>query len=249
MRPVERGNSPQAHDYENYRDAFPGLVSRLGAYCTYCERRIPTMLAVEHIQPKGLPQYAALIGQWDNFLLGCVNCNSTKKDQDVSLEHVLLPDRDNTAAAFAYTSGGEVVPAHGLTAAQQQMAAHTLALCGLDKGPSEVTDENGRIVAIDRYAQRMEVWGQALTSKADLAQSPTEGMRRMIVKLAQATGFFSIWMQVFDDDVQMRRMLIDGFTREGHFFGFPGTARSCFDANTRPVTPRPANGLAHGSKS
>lgn len=249
MRPIERGKSPQAHDYTKYRDASPELVSRLGMYCSYCERRMPAMLAVEHIQPKGLPQYAGLIGRWDNFLLGCVNCNGTKSDKDVLLDQVLLPDRDNTAAAFAYTADGKVAPAHGLTAAQQQMAADTLALCGLDKGPSEVKDANGQLVAIDRYAQRIEAWAKALTSKRDLAESPTAGMRRHIVKLAQAEGFFSIWMQVFDDDVQMRRMLIEGFVQDGHFFGFAGTARSCFDANTRPVTPRPSNGLAHGGKS
>lgn len=249
MRPIERGNSPQAHAFVNYRDAFPHLVSRLGAYCTYCERRIPTNLAVEHIQPKGLPQYAALIGRWDNFVLGCVNCNGTKTDKDVVLAHVLLPDRDNTAAAFAYTADGKVAPAHGLTTAQQQLAADTLALCGLDKGPSEVTDENGRIVAIDRYAQRMEAWAIALTSKVDLAETPTMGMRRQIVKTAQSAGFFSIWMQVFDDDAQMRRMLIDGFRQDGLFYGFVGTAQSCFDASTRPVTPRPPNGLVDGSKT
>lgn len=248
MRPIERGNSPQAQDYKNYRDAFPHLVSRIGSYCTYCERRIPTNLAVEHIQPKGLPQYAPLIGRWDNFVLGCVNCNGTKTDKDVVLANVLLPDRDNTAAAFVYTPDGKVAPAPGLTAAQHQMAVDTLSLCGLDKRPSQVTDENGQIVAIDRYTQRMEVWAVALTSKKDLSETPTAGMRRSIVKMAQFAGFFSIWMQVFDDDVQMRQMLIDGFSDGNNFFGFEGTARSCFDANAHPVTPRPPNGLAHGSK-
>jgi hypothetical protein len=73
-------------------------------------------------------------------------------------------------------------------------------------------------------------------------------MRRQIVKAARAEGFFSIWMQVFDDDEQMRQMLIDGFSEGNTFIGFAGTARNCFDAKTRPVTPRPPNGLAHGSK-
>jgi uncharacterized protein (TIGR02646 family) len=248
MRPIKRGTSPQARDYEHYRDAFPDLVSRLGPYCTYCERRIPTLLAVEHIQPKGLSQYAALIGRWDNFVLGCANCNGTKKDKDVVLADVLLPDRDNTAAAFAYTADGKVAPAQGLTPSQRQMAVDTLALCGLDKGPSQVTDENGQIVAIDRYAQRLETWAMALTSKDDLAETPTAGMRRQIVKTAQASGFFSIWLQVFDDDAQMRQMLIEGSVQNGQFCGFAGTARDCFDALTRPVTPRPPNGLPHGSK-
>ncbi len=239
MRPVNRGGSPQAGDYENYRNAFPDLVSRLGPYCSYCERRIQTMLAVEHIQPKGLAPYAALIGKWDNFLLGCVNCNSTKKDKDVILSTTLLPDRDNTDAAFLYTEDGKVDAAPGLTGARPKMASDTLALCGLDKGPSEVTDANGQIVAIDRYAQRMEVWAIAKESKSNLEATPTLRMRQQIVLTARAEGFFSIWMRVFDGDVQMRRMLIDGFA---------GTAQDCFDAQTHPVTPRPSNGLPAGSK-
>src|SRR5271157_6059904 len=104
MRPVLRGNSPQAADYDNYRDAFGELAGRIGMFCSYCERRIATQLAVEHIQPKGLPAYA--------HLQGCVNCNSTKKDKDVVLAEVLLPDRDNTAAAYEYTMDGHItVPA------------------------------------------------------------------------------------------------------------------------------------------
>ncbi len=39
---------------------------------------IATNLAVEHIQPKDDERYPELEGSWDNYLLGCVNCNSTK---------------------------------------------------------------------------------------------------------------------------------------------------------------------------
>ncbi len=63
MRPIRRGASPRPGDFANYRDALPDLVSRLGRYCSYCERLIPVQLAVEHIQPKGLPAYQALIGR------------------------------------------------------------------------------------------------------------------------------------------------------------------------------------------
>ena len=66
MRVIDRGMSPLAADYENYRDAFPELVARLGFYCSYCERRIPTNLAVEHIQPKDHPTYKHLVGRWEN---------------------------------------------------------------------------------------------------------------------------------------------------------------------------------------
>lgn len=62
MRPVRRGSSPIANDFNRYEDAKTDLISRiskghlkerhLGSYCSYCERRIETNLAVEHIEPK-----------------------------------------------------------------------------------------------------------------------------------------------------------------------------------------------------
>ncbi len=104
-------------EYDNHRDAFEELTARIGMFCSYCERRIPTFLAVEHIQPKGLLAYAHLRGTWDNFLLGCVNCNSTKGDQDVVPAELLLPDRDNTAAAYEYTMDGTITISAWLTAA------------------------------------------------------------------------------------------------------------------------------------
>ena len=240
MRAVERGASPQATDFENYRDAFGELASRLGFYCSYCERRIATQLAVEHIQPKALPAYAHLVGRWENFLLGCVNCNSTKGDKDVVLADVLLPDRDNTSAAYRYTADGRIEVVDSLTTEQQAMALATLALTGLDKPISQAFDSAGQLVAIDRVAQRMEAWLIAESSREDLQMVPHDAFRRQLVRTALALGFFSIWMTVFGDDTAQRTLFIDGF---------PGTAAECFDdATTEPVTPRPSNGLADGSK-
>jgi uncharacterized protein (TIGR02646 family) len=240
VRPVLRGASPRAADYENYRDAFGELVSRIGMYCSYCERRIATLLAVEHIQPKALPAYEALKGRWDNFLLGCANCNSTKKDKDVVLADVLLPDRDNTGAAYAYTMDGKITPAGHLTETQKAMAARTLALVGLDKQPGAVQDPNARRVAIDRLAQRLETWLIAAESKNDLQANPTDALRRQIARTAAGHGFFSIWMTVFSDDLTVRKLLIQAF---------PGTAGDCFDTSTTlPISPRPANGLLNGCK-
>lgn len=102
-------------------------------------------LAVEHIQPKGLAKYALLKCSWDNFLLGCINCNSTKGDQDVLLDQYLLPDRDNTFAAYTYTLDGKVEPSPHLTVAQRQMALGTLALTGLDKSANTAIGENGQL--------------------------------------------------------------------------------------------------------
>jgi uncharacterized protein (TIGR02646 family) len=241
MRPVLRGDSPQAADYDNHRDAFGDLAGRMGMFCSYCERRIATQLAVEHIQPKGLIAYSHLKGRWENFLLGCVNCNSTKKDKDVVLATVLLPDRDNTAAAYEYTMDGEITIRTQLSAAQQRMAERTLSLTGLDKRASVAIDLNRQLVAIHRVVQRMEIWLIAEESRNDLRANPSDGFRRQIARTATGHGFFSIWMTVFSDDVAVRKLLIAEFR---------GTATDCFDAiSTTLVSPRPPNGLADGMKA
>lgn len=236
MRPVQRGASPQATDFADYTDAKADLVSRLGPYCSYCERRIPTNLAVEHIQPKGLPAYLPLAGRWDNFLLGCINCNSSKLNKDVVLTDVLLPDRDNTFAALMYSTDGTI-------AADEPMAARLLSLVSLDKPISRALDANGKQVALDRVAQRMEVWGKAEFAKMDIdAQPDSSVLRQYVVHLAQAEGFFSIWMTVFANDIDMRQRLIDAF---------PGVRGSgCFDPiTTQPVRPAPnPDQLPHGGK-
>lgn len=241
MRPILRGKNPHSEDYEDYRDAFGDLVSRIGQYCSYCERRIPTNLAVEHIQPKKGPHaFPHLQGRWENFLLGCVNCNSTKGDKKVVLKDLLLPDRDNTGAAYEYTMDGKILVVETLSQRQQEQATQTLVLTGLDKRASRVTDSNGRLVAIDRVRQRMEIRLIAQSSKDDLKSNPNDAFRRQIARTAIGHGFFSIWMAVFYDDVMVRRLLIQEFK---------GTAADCYDPNTTAVaSPRPGNGLPSGGK-
>lgn len=228
-------------DFADYEDAKPYLLSRLGKFCSYCERRIATNLAVEHIQPKGLPQYAALENRWDNFLLACVNCNSTKKNKDVVLDHYYLPDRDNTFAAFDYQPDGTVHERPG-----DKIGKDTLALTGLDKSIWQTFDENGKQVAMDRVADRMAVWGLALEVKADLDAGRVT--RESVVRNAASSGFFSVWMKVFEGDTAARQLLIDGFDGANGYRGFEGTAKDCFDAQTQPVSPRTANHLLGSSK-
>lgn len=244
MRPVRRGTSPRDDDFDDFGNAFPFLVSRLGSYCSYCERKIMTNLAVEHIQPKSLPKYAKLIGCWENFLLACVNCNSTKGKKDVDLTQVLLPDRDNTFLAFKYSADGSVRPAEGLPASVKQMAANVLSLTGLDKRPSQVFDENGKMVAIERMSQRMEAWLLADEAKSDVDANPgNDAVRRGAVRAARESGFFSIWMTVFGDDIDIRRRLIEAFNGTG--------SSACFDEiTTLPLSPAPnPDGLPHGGKT
>ena len=85
---------------------------------------------------------------------------------------MLLPDRDNTAAAYEYTMDGKITIPGRLTVAQRTMAERTLALTGLDKRASAVVDSNGQLVAIDRVGQRMEIWLIAQESKKRSASEP-----------------------------------------------------------------------------
>lgn len=213
-------------------------------YCSYCERYVATQLAVEHIQPKGLPAYQPLQGRWENFLLACVNCNSTKKDKPVSLFDVLLPDRDNTLAAYLYSEGGEIQVSSQLNAHAQQLAQATLALVGLDQRSQNISDVNGRLIALDRVKQRMEAWLTAVDARRKLAEQPgNPAMAELVICLAQHTGFFSIWMEVFRAEPEMRHRLNDAF---------PGTRGSgCFDLQSADVVqpaPNPDQ-LPHGGKA
>jgi uncharacterized protein (TIGR02646 family) len=233
MRPIRRNTSPRNHDFDKYQEAKPDLVARLGPYCSFCERHLQVNLAVEHIQPKGLAKYQHLIGRWDNFLLACVNCNSTKKNKDVYLERYLLPDRDNTFFAYIYTQDGKVSVVSELAEAVRVIASSTLSLVGLDKLPQNATDSNGRLVALDRISQRREAWATAEEARSDIASRPNDLLlRKSAVRLARECGFFSIWMTVFLEDADMRSRLIDAF---------PGTRDSeCYDYLLQlPVSPAP----------
>ncbi|RXT62603.1 HNH endonuclease [Pseudomonas syringae] len=243
MRPIKRGLSPIAGDFKKYSDAANDLHTRIGAYCSYCERKIEFLLAVEHIQAKGIPKYAHLECRWNNFLFGCVNCNSTKKDKDVALADVLLPDRDNTFYAYVYHQDGTITVSTLISPAAQICAANTLALVGLDKSEKIQRDTNLTAVARGRVAQRKSAWDVAQESADDLRNTPSDTLRSVIIKLALATGFFSVWMKVFEHDIDMRVRLIRAFN---------GSEESeCFHAiTTAPVFPAPnPDALPHGGKA
>ena len=236
MRPVDRGRNTTV--YKKYEDAKQDLVNRLGCYCSYCERRIATLLAVEHIQPKALPEYAHLEKTWDNFLLACTNCNSAKSKKPVDLGSYLIPDRDNTFFAFAYDDLGMVNPAAGLSQELRKLAEDTCELVALNRLEHEEWDEDVVFSALERASQRVQAWNQATEALADYLAGST--IPRRIAAEAASCGFFSIWMVAFENHPEVRLELISTF---------PNTAADCFDPiTTAPTSPRPANGLANGSK-
>ncbi|MEZ5301579.1 MAG: HNH endonuclease [Verrucomicrobiales bacterium] len=233
MRPDRPRPAPQA--FSDYAEAKPFLVERLGLYCSYCERPIKTNLAVEHVLPKSL--HPDLEREWSNFTLGCVNCNSTKKDKPVDRRALILPDQDNSFLAFQYHERGVVVADPALGEEIATKAGATLRLVGLDKFPDELLDEEGDperaelefTAALERWQQRSQCFQTARESLADLHSADTPEMRRTTLRLALATGFFSVWMAVFQDEPALRAALVETF---------PGTARDCFDEDGTPL-PRP----------
>ena len=220
MRPVDRGAAPAA--YPRYQDAGPDLRERLGDYCSYCERRIETNLAVEHIQPKSVVE--TLITEWTNLLLACTNCNSTKGDTRICLGDYFWPSADNTLRAFKYLRGGLIDPHPSLLRAMAVKAVETLRLTGLDRYPGS---HGGEPTTSDkRWLRRQQAWETAEWYRDFLAGQDTAVVREMIADAAAWRGEFSIWWTVFAGDVDMRRRLREAFI---------GTDSASFDGNENPV--------------
>lgn len=217
MRPVKRGPAPRA--YRKYGDAIGDLETRLGAYCSYCERRLPTSLAVEHVVPKSLD--SSLETTWDNFLLGCTNCNSVKLNQRTNRRDFLWPDVDNTLRAFVYSEGGFVEVAPRLGAVGRKMAEKLSDLVGLNRHGAEGWP--GPAPRDKRWQQRLDAWNAAVLAKKRLEElGDARAARELVLDVAEGYGFFSVWMTVFAKHRPIR---------EGLILRFRGTANDCFDGS------------------
>lgn len=218
MRSVEKGSVPRHESgapivFAAYQDAVGHLKSRLGRYCSYCERTVPVGLAVEHKLPKEHHPHLEL--DWGNFLLACANCNSSKGHTDPAIGGIVWPDEYDTFSVVAYRPSGAVGPAPWLDAELALKVVATLALLGLSKAPSEAATTD------HRHDDRLEIWRKAQQSKLDLLNRDVPEMRRSIVETAKSSGGYSIWQTVFASDAAMRSSFADSF---------PGT---------RPIAPAP----------
>lgn len=215
MRPVDKGASP-ALAFAEYGDAIGDLEGRLGRYCSYCERRLETHLAVEHVQPKSLVPGLALT--WANFLLACVNCNSCKGNTPVNVPDYLWPDLDNTLRAFRYSAGGLVDVDPTISPPLHTLAATLRSLVGLDRVPGAAVEPTENDL---RWNRRREAWDKAARARQRLMVSDTVELREQIAETAQESGMFSIWWEVFSADIDMRRRLR---------LAFVGTCATSFNA-------------------
>jgi uncharacterized protein (TIGR02646 family) len=200
MRPVEKG--PDPGPFASYGQALPHLEDRLGDCCSYCERQIETNLAVEHVQPKSLEPGLEL--RWNNFLLGCTNCNSSKGDTKVAVDDYLWPDLHNTLLAFDYGVRGLIEVASGLSSLDTTRAGALLRLVGLDKDPGNSDPKRRPTERDKRWLRRFQVWDLAEGHRETLRINDTPEVRDLIIQVAVGRGMFSIWFHFFRDDADMR---------------------------------------------
>lgn len=226
MRPVERGPRPLNSDgtpkmYSAYSHARKDLIERIGQYCAYCNQKLPASLAVEHVQPKVLVPHLEL--EWENFVLGCTNCNSIKGDRPVHLTEFLWPHVHNTHLAIIYTPDGKVHVNDSLPADLQRKAQNVLDLVGLQKYPNNPTASDRR------WINRKEAFVKANTALVLYSRAIAKGAANEFEKLlgswAADNGFFSVWLTVFNNYPAVKKEIIHAFV---------GTA-PCFDEQAQAI--------------
>lgn len=222
MRPVNRGACPSDRSGEfirfvDYAHARPFLIDRLGDYCSFCEMPLGASLAVEHIRHKD--NNPALECEWTNFLLACVNCNSTKGvkvNAQADVDARAWPHLHRTFEVLVYSAGGVVAPA---TIEDRVFSAKVEAMVdmvGLTRRPGAGLSKEQILRDSDRrYKKRREAWDEAVAAHDDLREADTPQIRRQILATARAKGFWSVWMTVFAAD----RVMIDALCKDPQYRG------------------------------
>ena len=228
MRPVNKGKSPYKR-ISNYGDALPYLEERIGAYCSYCGMRINHVPAVEHVvsKSKGGDRTA-----WENLLLACTYCNSRKKEKTTpeNKGDYLWPHEYNTALAYHYYDGEPKIDREALLRADEsgdavRMAENLFDLVKLGNNPGPKEKDR-------RFHSRNEAFDVATRSFEDFERAKGTSFERpyraTIIDLAKVYGFFSVWMEVFQDEPEVKRELLRLF---------PGTELRFFDedGNVKPI--------------
>ncbi|MCE7922718.1 MAG: HNH endonuclease [Haliscomenobacteraceae bacterium CHB4] len=237
MRPVERGDRPvrynwrgrmrEEQEFTRYSQARRYLIDRLGAFCSYCEQLLPNP-DVEHIDPKSIHDHLEL--DWENFLLACTNCNSTKGDTDINdgnRETYYWPHKHNTFMAFLYDDSGVVKPASN-PAVDIRRAENTIKLVGLDKiAPSLGTIAYEEASDL-RFENRLTAWSDATKwlIEYDLASEHVKAAFRNLLPTVLSKGYFSVWMTVFQAYPEVKEIICKTFK---------GTALTCFNKGFQPV--------------
>jgi uncharacterized protein (TIGR02646 family) len=226
MRPVSKttrtNDDGSPLTFKHWGDAKNELQAEIGSYCSFCEREgYRSSLDVEHILAKSLPKYNDHIYRWDNFLLGCKNCNSTKGSKDYDTDETYMPHINNLFHTLDIMEGGVIQIKEGITEEQKRRTKNFVDLVGLDRNQSHPDYSNKD----DRWESRIKVWGIANNFRKDYDEKAIKLER--IVETAQGYGYWSVWMTVFNQYPEVKKELINQF---------PGTTGACFDIDYKPLT-------------
>lgn len=226
MRPIDKGGSPYT-SIANYSEAMPHLISAIGAYCSYCEMCIQHAPEVEHIVAKDSGGDKT---NWDNLLLGCKYCNSRKGTiiGDFKKDRWLWPDKDNTFLAFTYINAIPKVNEVYLQSLRNDSftkASNIFNDLKLDNIPQTVADKDRRFdsrkTALNKAKHSYDFWVKALDTPL------RDEVIISILDVATSTGFFSIWMLIFEQEPIILNALIKAFV---------GTDINCFDDEGKPTS-------------
>jgi uncharacterized protein (TIGR02646 family) len=217
MRPVNKDAQPLNDDgtvvvFPEYVRSRRYLIDAIGEYCSYCERSIPTSLAVEHIQPKTHNGHLELV--WSNLLLACTNCNSTKGHENVVLADYFWPDRDNTYEKFIYDISGIVTINPNLNTAEAVKAQNLISLVGLNRIQHPIGTANWEEASDRRYEHRIQAYIDANNYAAKYrAATLLERTNYLpfLIDIAKK-GFWSIWMHAFEGFPEVQSELVIKFT-------------------------------------
>lgn len=210
MRPVNKGPAPEKQ-YRKYQDAEPDLEKCLGPYCSFCEMPIRHVPEVEHIEAKSAGGEEL---KWENLLLSCKYCNTRKGTQvkKGDKEKYLWTDKDDTFHAYSYDKdlprlNEEYLKKQGEDI--RQKALNLYQLLKLNNIPLTPFDKDRR------YALRNEARNCALSSKEGLKKMQNTSSKEVYLKqtkiLAESVGFFLVWMEVFKEDEEVKKLLISVF--------------------------------------
>ena len=191
MRPVNRGKNSKP--FKSNKDSRKKLAEVLGWYCSYCEMGVRNMIELEHVVPHS--KGGAKRG-WNNFLLACRYCNSIKSNRNKSRNDYLFPDIDNTDLAFEYSENKLIEVEKNLAHPIKKYARNTINLLGLDRfpgGKKEPTQSD------TRWVFRYETWSMAKLSLQNWKLKPCPELAVQIGLTAKGTGFYSIWLKVFNE--------------------------------------------------
>lgn len=224
MRPVDKDAQPLRADgtiitFTEYPRTRRYLIDSIGEYCSYCERNIPTSLAVEHVRPKTHNPHLELV--WSNLLLACTNCNSTKGHTNVVLTDYFWPDSDNTFEKFTYDLSGLVKVNPMLNAVDATKAQNTISLVGLDRRQPKVGTKSWEEASDRRHEHRLNAYVEANNYAANYNNASVEDRAKFLPFLIDIAkkGFWSIWMHAFRDFPEVQRELVNNFkgTRLAYF--------------------------------